>query len=92
VKRVRWTSPAATDFARIVERIRAEKPSAAQRVAQTIYKGVAALRAFPERGRVGLAPDTRELVFAPWPYIVVYEILENDVQVLRIRHASQDSP
>jgi addiction module RelE/StbE family toxin len=90
--RVRWTTPAASDFARIVERIREEDPSAAHRVAQAIYKGVAALRRFPHRGRIGLAPDTRELVFAPWPYIVVYEIIEDDVQVLRIRHASQDWP
>jgi toxin ParE1/3/4 len=92
VTRVRWTTPAAADFARIVERIREDNPSAAHRVAQTIYKGVAALRAFPHRGRIGLAPDTRELVFAPWPYIVVYEIIGADVQVLRIRHASQDWP
>jgi plasmid stabilization system protein ParE len=35
---------------------------------------------------------TRELVFAPWPYIAVYEIIQNEVQVLRIRHASQDWP
>ena len=90
--RVRWTMPAATDFMRIVERIRDDNPSAAQRVAQSIYKGVAALRTFPHRGRIGLAPETRELVFAPWPYIVVYEIIEDDVQILRIRHASQDWP
>jgi addiction module RelE/StbE family toxin len=92
VTRVRWTSHAAADLARIVERIRDDNPSAALRVARTIYKGVAELRAFPYRGRIGIAPDTRELVFAPWPYTVVYEIIEDDVQVLRIRHASQDWP
>jgi toxin ParE1/3/4 len=92
VTRVRWTNTAATDFTRVVERIREDNPPAAHRVAQTIYKGVAALRTFPQRGRIGLAPETRELVFAPWPYIVVYEIIENEVQVLRIRHASQDWP
>ena len=53
---------------------------------------MAALRTFPQRGRIGLAKDTRELVFAPWPYIAVYEIIEDQVQVLRIRHASQDWP
>ncbi len=41
---------------------------------------------------MGLAKDTRELVFVPWPYIAVYEIIENQVQVLRIRHASRDWP
>jgi hypothetical protein len=56
--------PAADDFERLVERIREDNPSAAQRVAQTIYNSVAALRTFPHRGPIGLAPDTLELVFA----------------------------
>jgi toxin ParE1/3/4 len=90
--RVRWTTNAADDLARIVERIREDKPSAAQHVAKTIFTTVAALRTFPNRGRLGLAPNTRELVFAPWPYIAVYEIIEDQVQILRIRHASQDWP
>ncbi len=90
--RVRWTIRAAEDFTRIVERIREDNPNAAQRVAETIYNGVAALRAFPNRGRIGLISETRELVFAPWPYIAVYEIVEDHVQVLRIRHTSQDWP
>ncbi|MDQ2774628.1 MAG: type II toxin-antitoxin system RelE/ParE family toxin [Acidobacteriota bacterium] len=90
--RVRWTGLAADDLARIVERIREDNPAAAQRVARTIYKGVAALRTMPQRGRPGAVPDTRELVFSPLPYIAVYEILEDQLQVLRIRHAAQNWP
>lgn len=77
---------------RIVNRIREDNPSAALRVARTVYRGIADLRKFPYRGRIGLAPGTRELVFAPWPCIAVYEIIEDKVHVLRIRHASQDWP
>ncbi|MGA2590093.1 MAG: type II toxin-antitoxin system RelE/ParE family toxin [Bryobacteraceae bacterium] len=90
--RVRWTPNAADDLARIVERIRQDNPAAAQRVATRIYTAVAELRKFPLHGRIGLANNTRELVFPPWPYIAVYEIIEDQVQVLRIRHASQDWP
>jgi toxin ParE1/3/4 len=90
--RVRWTTNAANDLAHIVERIREDNPAAAQRVAQTICNGVAALKTSPYRGRIGLANDTRELVFVPWPYIAVYEIIEDQVQVIRIRHASRDWP
>jgi plasmid stabilization system protein ParE len=50
--RVRWTANS-NDLTRIVERIREDNPSAAQRVAQTIYNGVAALRTFPKRGGIG---------------------------------------
>jgi plasmid stabilization system protein ParE len=90
--RVRWTTNAADDLACIVERIPESSPAAAQRVAKKIYTSVAELRKSPRRGRIGLADNTRELVFAPWPYIAVYEIIEDQVQVLRIRHASQDWP
>ena len=90
--RVRWTTHAADDFTRIIEHIREDNPDAAHRVARTIYRAVADLRTFPRRGRAGLAPDTRELVFPPWPYIVVYEFINDHVNVLRIRHAAQDWP
>ena len=76
----------------MLEHIREDNPSAAQRIARTIYEGVASLRTMPQRGRIGRAPNARELVFAPLPYIAVYEIIENQVQVLRIRHTSQDWP
>jgi toxin ParE1/3/4 len=90
--RVRWTVDAANDLTHIVERIREDNVTAAERVAQTIYKGVDSLRTFPNRGRVGRASYTRELVFAPLPYIAVYQVIEDQVQVLRVRHASQDWP
>ena len=90
--RVLWTSYAADDLAAIVERIREDNPAAAQRVAKTIYTAVAELPQFPNRGRKGLSPDTRELIFPPWPYIAVYEVVDTHLNVLRIRHASQDWP
>jgi plasmid stabilization system protein ParE len=67
VIRVRWTTNAANDLTLIVERIRKDNPAAAQRVAKTIYSAIAELRRFPNRGRIGLAENTRELVFAPSP-------------------------
>ena len=92
MRRVRWTPNAANDLARIVERIREDNPAAAQRVARTIYGAIAGLQQFPQSGRIGLGAGTRELVFPPWPYIAVYEIVGEQVHVLRIRHASQDWP
>jgi plasmid stabilization system protein ParE len=88
--RVRWTEAAAEDLARIVQYIAEDKPEAARRVAQKIFEGVAALGAFPARGRTGFAENTRELLFPPWPYIAVYETIGDQVHVLRIRHAARD--
>jgi toxin ParE1/3/4 len=90
--KVRWTANAANDLASIVNYIRKDNPDAARRVAKTIFDGVSELRTSPSRGRVGMVENTRELIFAPWPYIAVYEVFEDQVQVLRIRHASRDWP
>jgi addiction module RelE/StbE family toxin len=89
---VRWTANAANDLAAIVNYIRKDSPEAARRVARTIFDGVSELRTFPNRGRIGVAGNTRELVFSPWPYIAVYEVFEDQVQVLRIRHTSRHGP
>jgi plasmid stabilization system protein ParE len=65
--RVRWTTTAAEDLAQIVDYIRKDNPTAARRVAQDIFAGIAALSKFPNRGRLGLVENTREIVFSPWP-------------------------
>jgi len=90
--RVRWTARAADDLAHIVDYIRKDNPAVALRVARTIYQDIAELRAYPSMGRIGLAENTRELIFSPWPYIAVYEVIGDHVQVLRIRHTAQDWP
>jgi toxin ParE1/3/4 len=89
---VRWTPEAADDLTNIVQYIRLDHPEAARRVADTILAGVTSLRKFPNRGRRGKVPSTRELLFSPWPYVAVYEVLDNQIQVVRIRHTSKRWP
>ena len=62
---------------------------AASRVAVQIVAACDRLALMPERGRIGLRPGTRELTSA-WPYIIVYRITGEAVQVLRIWHGAQD--
>ena len=90
--RVRWTTDAADDLEQISERIAKDHPEAAIRIARTLYQALAALRDFPNRGRVGHIDGTRELVFPPLPYIAVYRVKSETVEVLRIYHAAQDWP
>jgi addiction module RelE/StbE family toxin len=87
--RVRWSPEAANDLKRIGERISKDNPTAALRVVRALYKGVTALRRFPRRGRFGREPGTRELVFAPHPYIAVYRVSNDVVEIVRIRHGAQ---
>jgi toxin ParE1/3/4 len=72
--RLRWTSPAASDLYRIVERIQNDNPEAAREVAKTLYEECDRLQKFPRSDRTGRMNGTRELVFPGLPYIVVYQI------------------
>jgi toxin ParE1/3/4 len=89
---IRWSPEAADDLERIVDRIEQENPAAAQRVAEIIYERCGALAEFPNRGRMGRIGGTRELVFAPLPYIVVYRVRGEAVEIARIYHSAQDWP
>ena len=86
---LRWSPEAADDFAQIVEFIRQENATAADGVALKIYESVSLLRNFPNSGRVGRVRNTRELPLTPLPYIVVYRVREEFVEVVRIVHGSQ---
>jgi toxin ParE1/3/4 len=90
--RLRWTTPAAQDLYNIVRRIQQDNPDAAAKVAKTLYDGCGNLGNFPRRGRKGRIEGTRELVFAGLPYIVVYRIQDQSLEILRIYHAAQDWP
>jgi addiction module RelE/StbE family toxin len=90
---VRWSLPAAEDLERICERIERDNPEAARRVARTIYDGCARLKDFPYLGRASSRmTERRELVFAPLPYIVVYQVTELAVEISRVFHGAQDWP
>ena len=90
--RVRWTTPAADDLCNIVRHIQRDNPDAAADVAESLYDGCGNLRKFPHLGRKGRIQDTRELVFSGLPYIVVYRIQDQIVEIMRIYHGAQDWP
>jgi toxin ParE1/3/4 len=79
--RIRWSPEAAGDLERIVRRIQKDNPSAARNVANAIYEGVTSLKDFPHRGRSGRIEGSQELVLAPLPYIAVYRIKQQIVEV-----------
>lgn len=90
--RVRWTTPAAEDLYRIAPRIKQDNPSAATRIAKSLYEAAASLRQFPHSGRRGRMEGTRELVVPSLPYIVVYRITDQVAEIVRIYHGAQDWP
>lgn len=89
---VRWSPEAAADFTAIVRYIREDNPSAALRVGRAIHNAIAQLNTFPNRGRSGRIDGTRELPLASLPFIVVYRVRENAVEIVRVLHGAQRWP
>jgi toxin ParE1/3/4 len=88
---VRWTDAAVRDFTHICDYIEQHRSAAAaRRVALSIHDSIDLLSEFPEHGRTGRKPDTRELVFSGLPYLAVYRIREDAVEILRIFHGAQN--
>jgi len=90
---LRWSVPAAEDLERICAWIERDNPDAARRVAKIIYEGCGQLRRFPQLGKTSdRISGRRELVFPPLPYVAVYQIKNNSVEISRIFHGAQDWP
>jgi addiction module RelE/StbE family toxin len=90
---IRWTPPAARDLTQIADYIQEKDgPAPARRVALAIHEAVSRLSRFPQLGRPGKKAGTRELVIAGLPYLAVYRVHENVVELLRILHGAQRWP
>lgn len=90
--RLRWTPASADDLDAIGDYLGKHLPSFAQSTIHEIYQAILALRSTPYRGRAGREEGTRELVLPRLPYIVVYRVKENDVEILHIFHCAQRRP
>jgi toxin ParE1/3/4 len=89
---ISWSPEAAFDFTAIIQYIRQDNSSAALRVARAIYDAVAQLNIFPNRGRTGRVNGTREVPLPRLPFVVVYRVKENAVEIVRLLHGAQQWP
>ena len=64
----------------------------ARKVYAEIRKRGAELAHFPEAGRPGRVPETRELVLVTYPYLLPYRVRKGVVEILRVFHTSQRPP
>jgi addiction module RelE/StbE family toxin len=88
--RIRWTPAAAADLQHISDYLKQRHPRYRQPTVRKLYAAIESLRGRPFRGRVGREEGTRELVLHPLPYIALYRVKEQTVELLRIYHGAQD--
>ena len=89
---IRWSPAAFEDLLRIVEYIRQENLSTAERIAKTIYESAGSLTSFPYRGRTDRVEGTRELPLPALPFVVVYRVAGDAVEIANVIHSAQKWP
>jgi len=81
---------AADDLESIANYLYLNHPSFASATLRRLYDAAKSLKNFPSMGRPGMKAGTRELVLAPLPYILIYAVDDNAIQILRFLHTSRD--
>jgi len=90
--RLRWTAPAAEDLDNIKAYLETHYPQFAEPTVRTIYQRVRSLKTGPHRGRPGHRKGTRELSLSPLPYVVVYAVKPEAVEILHIGSRAESFP
>jgi len=88
--RIQWTPAAAADLQNLSDYLKDHHPHYRQPTMRKVYAAVQSLKEWPHRGRAGREEGTRELLFPPLPYIAVYRVKGQSIEVLRIYHGAQD--
>lgn len=94
--RIEWRPMAREDLRAIVRHIGKDNPTGAKSFGQELRDKTKPLAQHPElgrQGRPGLSDWLRELVVHP-NYIIFYRVLAETrtVEILRVKHAAQQTP
>lgn len=89
---IRFTEIALSDLQSTFEFISNENPEAARHTISQIFEGLDQLKKFPESGRPGRRKGTRELVITSLPYVIVYRLKQNFLEILTVLHTKRKWP
>jgi toxin ParE1/3/4 len=85
--RVVWSPSALQEITSIYNYVVNSNPRAASDLIDALLKAGDGLVNFPHRGRL-VGDNLRELTVV-YPYVIRYEVVGNDVTILRVRHGSR---
>ncbi len=88
--RIRWTPAAAADLQHISDYLNERHPGYRHSTMCKLYETIRSLREAPHCGRPGREQGTREILFPPMPYVAVYRVREQSIEMLRVYHTAQD--
>jgi toxin ParE1/3/4 len=88
---IRWTARARRNFGVLMAYIAEVNPDAAEQLSHRIESAVLPLSEHPYLYRTGRVAGTREMVAHP-NYLVVYRVLDAEIEVVNVLHARQRYP
>ncbi len=89
---IAWSATARQDLLDIIRYLAPRNPAAARHLQAVVRAKVGTLEAAPYLGRAGRIDGTRELVVTGTPYLVVYRVMPDGVQILAVVHGARDWP
>ena len=87
-----WLPTSIADRDALIDYIAQANPRAAIEQDNQIEKQADQLVQHPEMGRAGRKQGTRELVISRTPFIVIYRIKGERIELLRVLHGAQQWP
>jgi toxin ParE1/3/4 len=90
--KIKWLKRAFQNLESIANYLQQNNPEIAIQIVLKIQTGIEKLADFPLMGRKGRVASTRELVIINTPYVVIYRIKNDNVEILRILHSAQKFP
>lgn len=88
---LKWKRQAQADLLVIVAYIAQDNPDSAEKLADEVEAKAEKLRTHPNLFRVGRKRGTRELVVHE-NYLVIYRVIGDTVEIMRVKHATQQWP
>nr|WP_283810658.1 type II toxin-antitoxin system RelE/ParE family toxin [Rhodopseudomonas rhenobacensis] len=87
---MRYTAPALADLAGLLDYMSAHSPQGAKRVQARIKAIIELTLTHPQIGLRTEDPTVRRLTTSPYPYLVFYEIGNDEIIIHAVRHAARD--
>lgn len=89
---IRWLPQAHRNRLEQLDYIAQDNPLAAIGQDEEIERQVNMLSEHPKMGRPGRVAGTRELVVSSTPFVVIYRLRAQHIEVIRMLHSSQQWP
>jgi toxin ParE1/3/4 len=89
---IRWLHKALRSLEQAHDFLAQESPEAAIQLVFKIRAATNKLASYPAMGRPGRVDGTKELVILGSPYLVIYRVKGQRVEILRVLHGSRKYP